>query len=174
MSTPPASADPWLRGPVEGIPALLQPVAHALIAAGEDIERAVAGIAPEQLWARPVDVASVGFHIAHLAGSTDRLLTYARGEALSESQRASLTRERGVGEARPPLEDLLIALRETIRRGLDQLAATDVATLADSRAVGRAATSTVLGLLFHAADHAARHAGQVVTTAKVVRGTLSS
>ena len=46
MSTPPALPDPWLRGPVEGIPALLQPVAHALIAAGEDIERAVAGLEP--------------------------------------------------------------------------------------------------------------------------------
>lgn len=170
MSAPPVSPDPWLRGPIEGIPALLQPAAHALIAAGEDIERAVAGIAPEELWARPADVASVGFHIAHLAGSTDRLLTYARGEALSERQRAVLIRESAVAEARPPLEDLLIALRETIRRGLDQLAVTDIATLADSRAVGRAASSTVLGLLFHAADHAARHAGQVVTTAKVVRG----
>ena len=170
MSTPPASPDPWLRGPVEGIAALLQPVAHALIAAGEDIERAATGLAPEELWARPADVASVGFHIAHLAGSTDRLLTYGRGEALSESQRASLIRERGVGEARPPLEDLLTALRETIHRGLEQLAVTDIATLPEPRAVGRAASSTVLGLMFHAADHAARHAGQVVTTAKVVRG----
>lgn len=170
MSTPPALPDPWLRGPVEAIPALLQPVAHALIAAGEDIERAVAGLAAEDLWARPGDVASVGFHIAHLAGSTDRLLTYARGEALSESQRASLIRERGVGEARPALDDLLTALRDTIRRGLEQLAGTDIATLTEPRPVGRAASSTVLGLLFHAADHAARHAGQVVTTAKVVRG----
>lgn len=170
MSTPSALPDPWLRGPVEGIPPLLQPVAHALIAAGEDIDRAAATITPDELWARPGDVASVGFHIAHLAGSTDRLLTYARGETLSENQRAALTRERAVAEARPPLEELLIALRETIRRGLDQLAATDAATLTEPRAVGRAATSTVLGLLFHAADHAARHAGQVVTTAKVVRG----
>lgn len=170
MSTPPVSADPWLRGPVEGIPPLLQPVAHALIAAGEDIDRAAAGIAPDELWARPAEVASVGFHIAHLAGSTDRLFTYARGEALSESQRAALTRERAVAEARPPLEELLTTLRQTLRRGLDQLAVTDVATLTEPRAVGRAATSTVLGLLFHAADHAARHAGQVVTTARVVRG----
>jgi hypothetical protein len=27
----------------------------------------------------------------------------------------------------------------------------------------------VLGLLFHAAEHAQRHAGQIITTAKVVR-----
>jgi uncharacterized damage-inducible protein DinB len=38
--------------------------------------------------------------------------------------------------------------------------------------VGRARLPTnVLGLLFHTAEHAARHAGQVVTTMKLVRGT---
>ena len=36
--------------------------------------------------------------------------------------------------------------------------------------VGRAGLpSTVRGLLFHAAEHAQRHAGQIVTTAKIVR-----
>ena len=51
-----------------------------------------------------------------------------------------------------------------------QLRATPPASLNDARAVGRAALpTTVLGLLFHAAEHSQRHAGQVVTTAKVVR-----
>ena len=31
----------WLRGPVEGIPTLLQPVAHALIDAAEDVQKFV-------------------------------------------------------------------------------------------------------------------------------------
>ncbi len=30
--------------------------------------------------------------------------------------------------------------------------------------------STTLGLIFHAAEHSARHAGQIVTLASVVRG----
>jgi uncharacterized damage-inducible protein DinB len=39
------------------------------------------------------------------------------------------------------------------------------------RAVGRAQLpSTVLGLLFHAAEHTQRHAGQVITTSKIGRG----
>jgi uncharacterized damage-inducible protein DinB len=170
MNTPPTQPDPWLRGPVAGIPALLQPVAHALIAAREEIDRTIADIGRDELWARPGGVASLGFHVAHLSGATDRLLTYARGEALSESQRADLVRERAVADTRPEAETLLVAFRETIRRGLDQLAATDESTLTQPRAVGRAqAASTVLGLLFHAADHAARHSGQIVTTARLVR-----
>ncbi len=170
MNTPAPKPDPWLRGPVAGIPSILQPVAHALIAAREDIDRASADLEPDALWARPGGVASIGFHVAHLAGSTDRLLTYARGEALSDAQRADLARERGVDAARPALVDLTAALHEAVRRGLEQVAATDESTLSQARPVGRAASSTVLGLLFHAADHAARHAGQIVTTAKIVRG----
>ena len=170
MSTPAAQPDPWLRGPFPNVPALLQPFAHAFIAAREDIDRALAGIGSDELWARPSGVASVGFQLAHLAGSTDRLLTYARGEALSEAQRADLAREHAVADVRPSAEELGSAFREIIRRALEQLAVTDESTLTEPRAVGRAqAASTVLGLLFHAAEHAARHAGQIVTTAKLVR-----
>ena len=170
MSMPAAQPDPWLRGPVPNVPAFLQPFAHAFIAAQEDIDRALAGIGPDELWTRPGGVASLGFQLAHLAGSTDRLLTYARGEALSEGQRADLVRERAVAEARPSAEELVTALRETLRRAQEQLAVTDELTLTQPRAVGRAVTaSTVLGLLFHAAEHAARHVGQIVTTAKLVR-----
>jgi len=46
---------------------------------------------------------------------------------------------------------------------------TDEATLTEARGVGRAGMpSTVLGLLFHAAEHTQRHMGQLMTTAKVV------
>jgi uncharacterized damage-inducible protein DinB len=170
MNTPAVQPEPWLRGPVAGIPALLQPVAHAFVAARESVDRAMTGIGPDELWVRPGGAASLGFHLAHLAGSTDRLLTYARGEALSENQRADLARERGVDETRPKAEELLTAFRETYRVGLEQLAATVESTLNEPRAVGRAqAASTVLGLLFHAAEHSARHAGQIVTTARLIR-----
>lgn len=145
-------------------------MAAAFIAAGEDIERAVAGLEADALWARPGGIAAVGFHLAHLAGSTDRLLTYARGEALSQAQRDQLARERAVMETRPALEDLVADLKTSLSRALAELAAVDPASLLEPRAVGRMpAASTVIGLLFHTAEHAARHAGQVVTTAKLVR-----
>lgn len=162
--------EPWLRGPVQGIHPLLQPAAHAFQMAMEDTERAVAGLTVDELWSSPGGVASVGFHLMHLAGSTDRLLTYARGERLSHQQRAALVAESAGERPRPSLAELLDAWQATVGRGLDQLADTPDSALLEPRSVGRAQLpSTVLGLLFHAAEHAARHTGQIVTTAKIVR-----
>src|SRR5688500_6485846 len=83
----------WLRGPIHGVPPLLMPAAHALLGALEDLERVAAPLTPEELWARPGGAASVGFHLRHVAGSTGRLLTSARGQALDETQRAALAAE---------------------------------------------------------------------------------
>src|SRR6187401_3546433 len=83
----------WLRGPLPGVPAYLQPVAHALLQVREDVEALMADFPAEQLWTRPGGVASVGFHLQHLSGVLDRLFTYARGEALSDSQLEFLGRE---------------------------------------------------------------------------------
>jgi len=59
------------------------------------------------------------------------------------------------------------------RRVLEVLRRTDPATLLDPREVGRARLpSTKLGLLFHIAEHTARHVGQIVTTAKLVRSRV--
>jgi hypothetical protein len=167
--------EPWLRGPVPGIPMLLQPAAHAFVMAREDVDRFVRGLTDAQVWARPGGVPPLGFHLAHLAGSTDRLLTYARGERLSEAQRATLERERTIADDRPGLEVLLRAWHEAVDGALAQLAATPESALLLPRTVGRAQLpSTVLGLTFHAAEHASRHVGQVVTTSRLVRGPADS
>ena len=160
----------WLSGPVAGVAPLLQPVAHALVQAGEDVPRAVEGLTPEQLWTRPGGAASVGFHLLHLAGSLDRLLTAARGEAPSDAQRQALAAERTAAGPTPALDELLSGFARALEASLQQVRATSPDTLLEPRAVGRAGLpSTVLGLLFHAAEHTTRHAGQVITTAKVVR-----
>ena len=164
--------EPWLRGPVAGIPSALQPAAHAFVLAREDVVTALDGLTAEQLWMQPGGIASLGFHLAHLAGSTDRLLTYARGEALSEAQVATMKAETMLSETRPSLDSLLAAWEQGVDAALRQLASTKEQWLGEARLVGRARLpSTVLGLLFHAAEHAQRHTGQVVTTAKLVRGT---
>ena len=166
-----SNVEPWLRGPLPGIPAVLQPAAHAFVLAREDVTIAVDGLAPELLWLAPGSIPTLGFHLAHLAGSTDRLLTYAKGQALSEKQREILAFERTLTEARPPLSQLVSSWNAVVEGALRQLAETPEASLTDQRVVGRAQLpSTVLGLLFHAAEHAARHTGQIVTTAKLVRG----
>jgi uncharacterized damage-inducible protein DinB len=164
--------EPWLRGPVPGVPVLLQPAAHAFQMSIEDCEAAARDLTNDELWASPSGAASVGFHLRHLAGSTDRLLTYARGAALDAAQRAALTAESDAREPRPTAAELLAAWRAGVDAAIAQLAATPESVLTEPRAVGRAQLpSTVLGLLFHAAEHASRHTGQVVTTAKIVRGS---
>lgn len=165
MSKPEA----WLRGPVDGVPALLQPVAHALIQVREEIDALVAPLSPAQIWEQPAGAASIGFHVRHAGGSLDRLFTYARGEMLNDAQKAALAREAGHAEALSA-ETLLAEFDAAVEAALDQLRATDAARLLDARGVGRARLpSTVLGLLFHAAEHAQRHAGQIATTRRMVR-----
>ena len=162
--------DAWLRGPLPKIPAVLQPAAHAFVLAREDVDTAVSDLTPEQLWMQPGGVASLGFHLAHLAGATSRLLAYARGVPLTDAQRADLVAEKNVNVTRPPLETLLKKWHDAYDGALAQLAATDETTLVNARFIGKAnLPTTVIGAVFHAAEHAARHAGQVVTTAKFVR-----
>lgn len=164
-------SEAWLDGPVPGVPDLLMPAAHSLIDAVADIERAVDGLDPALLWVRPGGAASIGFHLRHVPGSLERLLTYARGEALSREQLAAIAAEAEPGDPAATLEGLLTDLRTARDRALDAYRATDPETLLDPRSVGRAGLpSTVQGLLFHAAEHARRHAGQVVATARILRG----
>jgi uncharacterized damage-inducible protein DinB len=162
--------EPWLRGPVPGVPALLMPAAHALLQAREDVTRHLADLPEQALWARPGGAASIGFHLLHLAGALDRLLTYARGEALSDAQLAALRAESAQAEVQVDADQLLAGVGAAIDRALAQLRGTDPATLLEPREVGRQRLpSNVLGLLFHAAEHTQRHAGQIIATAQVVR-----
>ena len=166
----------WLRGPIAGFAPELMPVAHSLLQVLEEVDAVIRPLSFEELWARPGGAASVGFHVKHLAGSLDRLLTYARGESLTETQRSALDGEERPGLANDQPAILLRAASEAIESALQQVRTTPVETLDSSRSVGRAGLpSTVRGLLFHAAEHAQRHAGQIATTAKIVcssRGRL--
>jgi hypothetical protein len=83
----------WMRGPVENIPALLQPVAHALLQAKDEVNEMMQNFPPELLWQKPAGTASVAFHLQHLKGVLDRLFTYARAEQLNQNQLDYLTAE---------------------------------------------------------------------------------
>ena len=161
----------WLRGPLPAVPPLLQPVAHALLQAREEVAEILADFPAARLAARPLGLASVGFHVRHLAGVLDRTFTYARGQALSEAQLAYLA-----AEGQPPthpgaVPELVQAFARQVDAALAQLQATSEATLPEWRGVGRAQLpSTVIGLLVHAAEHTTRHLGQLLVTARVVRG----
>lgn len=163
-----AELEPWLRGPVAGISTFLQPTAHSLIQAREDLPRIVRGLSDEQLWATPGGAASIGFHLKHLAGSLDRLYAYARGEKLSDTQQAALRSEKEPDSRN--VEELLASATAQIEKALQQIRATNIDTLDDICPVGRAGIpSTRLGLLCHGAEHVQRHIGAIIATAKVVR-----
>lgn len=161
----------WLRGPVEGVPVQLMPAAHSLMDAVEEIHASMSGLAPEALWLRPGGAASIGFHLRHSGGSIRRLLTYARGGTLKPEEIAAIGREADPGTPPADAEELLANLRNAVDLALERLRRTDVEELEQPRKVGRAGLpSTTRGLLFHLADHTRRHAGQVVTTARIIGG----
>ena len=160
----------WLKGPVPDIPARLQPVAHSLLQSRDELRATLASLAPADVWVTPGGAASVGFHARHAVGSLDRLFTYARGEQLTAAQKAALAAE-SQPDLRPQVVAALLAeFDAAVESALAQLRATDASTLTQARGVGRSQLpSTVLGLLFHAAEHTQRHMGQLMTTAKIVR-----
>jgi hypothetical protein len=86
LTEPEITEEYWLRGPVPGVPALLQPVAHALLQANEEINDVLEEFDEEVLWEQPAGVASVGFHLQHIVGVLDRLFTYAGAKNLSMQQ----------------------------------------------------------------------------------------
>ena len=150
-----------------GVAAVLQPAAHALIQAKEDVTTLAPSVPTDVLWAEH-GAATAGFHLLHTVGALDRLFGYARGEALSDAQKAVLR-----AEAMPhrELDGAMLAARvsEAVDKALDQLRATDPERVFDERKVGRAGLpSTVLGLLFHGAEHTTRHVGQFITSVKLL------
>ena len=162
----------WLRGPVENIPSLLQPVAHALLQAREEVNELLKNFPAEKLWLKPAGAASAGFHLQHMKGVLDRLFTYANGNQLTQEQLAALKAE-GEPQVNTTPAELLLAFNQQVDTALQQLQQTDEQTLTEHRSVGRAQLpSTVIGLLFHAAEHTMRHLGQLIVTMRVVKGTM--
>jgi nucleoid DNA-binding protein len=164
-----ANTEWWQRGPVDGIPAVLQPVAHILLQVRESVGELVEHLTQPEWNARPAGVASAAFHVRHITGVIDRLFTYARGGALSADQFAALRAE-GEPLSAADVATVLDALNARVEAAGAELRTIDVATLGDFRGVGRAQLpSTVIGCLVHGAEHAMRHVGQLSVTARIAR-----
>ena len=159
----------WLRGKVEEVPDLLQPAAHAFLQSKKELRKYLKGFPESQLWEKPAGRASVGFHLQHIAGVTDRLLTYAQGEQLSEEQCAYLKAE-GVPNEKIKLEELIEQAENIIDEAINYLKNLSEENLTHKVEVGRKRIeSTLIGVLFHAAEHSQRHIGQMLVTTSVVR-----
>lgn len=160
----------WLRGPVENIPSLLQPVAHALLQAKEEVNELLDNFPNELLWEKPAGAASTGFHLQHLSGVLDRLFTYARGSQLDKEQFAALKREGDSQQTKATAGELVEAFNAQVDKALKSLGEIDEQKLSEYRSVGRAQLpSTIMGCLFHAAEHTMRHLGQLIVTVRVVK-----
>jgi uncharacterized damage-inducible protein DinB len=160
--------EPWLRGTLTEVDALRRQVLHSLQMTGEDVEQWCASLSDGEMHARPFGVASVAFHLRHIAGSLDRLLTYAEGNALSGAQMDALH-----GEMDDPAsaELVLAEFRAGLGEAQQRVRMISASSYEEPRFVGRAGLpSTVGGLLVHCAEHTQRHLGQAITTVKVVMG----
>ena len=161
-----ASPEPWLRGTLTDVPAVPRAVLHALELAREDVHKWCGGLTDAQLNTRPSGIAPVAFHLRHIAGSLDRLLSYAEGAALTESQMAAIHTEL---QSRATGEELFAELDAALDRSAARVRRLASADLGDRRIVGKKHLPTTLGgLLVHVADHTQRHVGQAITTAKLV------
>jgi uncharacterized damage-inducible protein DinB len=137
------------------------------VQSGEEVDKLMLGFPDEKLWQRPAGVASAGFHLRHLAGVIDRLFTYARGESLTDAQFAYLQNEGTATDI--SVHELVMRFKEQIAQSLHQLESTDEGVILRPVTVGRKKLpSTVLGLLFHAAEHTQRHTGQLLVTVRVL------
>lgn len=167
-----ANTEWWQRGSIDGVPAILQPVAHILLQVRESVGEIVEPLTAPQWNARPAGVASAAFHVRHIAGVIDRLFTYARGNALSTEQFAAIQSE-GVELHTADVPAVLAALSARVDAAIAELRTIDVTRLADFRGVGRSQLpSTVIGCLVHGAEHAMRHVGQLSVTARIVRAGM--
>lgn len=149
---PPLEA--WLRGVLEQF----DPVCGHLLRSSQQIREDAR---------RAVELGARGFHLKHLAGSTDRLCTYAEGRQLSDTQLTALAQEH---EDDQPPEALLAAIDAAFDRYDAIVSATHPKDFPAIRHVGRKKLPvTLIGLLIHIAEHGQRHAGQAITTAKLTK-----
>ncbi|MDR3741571.1 MAG: DinB family protein [Terracidiphilus sp.] len=168
MSTSPVPyIEPWLRGSHADVPAAGRAVLDALSLALDDIAKWTEGLTDAEVHAKPLGLPSIAFHLRHIARSTDRLLTYAEGSQLSAEQLTALKSEQ---EGNETLAELLAELEISFTNAAERIRILATANLDTFRGVGRKQLPTSIGgAMIHVADHAQRHTGQVVTTAKVLK-----
>jgi uncharacterized damage-inducible protein DinB len=164
------ATEPWLRGPVPGVHPLIAPILYAFQQAREDLRRFTEGLTNAQMWASPHGLGSVGFHICHIAGSTNRLMSYLQGGELTRDQLQELRDEEQPLGLDPP--QLLAVLDKALWEAEAAVRGIDPTTLTEPRTVGRKKLpTTVIGLLTHIAEHTQRHIGQAICASKCSRIT---
>jgi uncharacterized damage-inducible protein DinB len=162
--------EPWLRGTYTDVPAAGRAVLHALDLALDDLTKWTAGLTDAEVHAHPLGLTPIAFHLRHIAGSTDRILTYAEGQQLTPEQLATLKAESASEGKQESLAGLLSQVEVAFSAAADRIRVLAAANLDTPRFVGRKQMPTSIGgALIHVADHTVRHVGQVITTAKTLK-----
>jgi uncharacterized damage-inducible protein DinB len=165
------SSEPWLRGLWPEVPVPVRPLFFSFELVREDLQKHAAGLTTDQLWTRVGDGPSVGFHIKHIGGSVDRLLTYLEGKQLDVLQLEYLKSE---SAGQHSFDDLYRELDQSLREAEARLMLLDLTDLYAPRYVGRKNLEvTAYGLLVHIAEHTQRHLGQIVTLSRVLRAGIT-
>lgn len=171
MSDSPAPApyvEPWLRGTHSDLPATARAAVHALELAQDDLRKWTAELTETEIHAAPFGLTTVATQLRHIAGSIDRILSYAEGKRLMDEQ---LARQQTEESGSQSLAELTTAVEAAITLAFARVRVLAGQDLEQPLAVGRKQLPSSLGgLLVHVADHTQRHVGQVVATAKVLRG----
>jgi uncharacterized damage-inducible protein DinB len=164
--TPTDQPEPWLRGTLTDLPAVHRAVIHALELARVDIGKWCSDLSDAELNARVSGIAPVAFHLKHIGGSMDRLLTYAEGSRLTPEQIAFLNSEL---DAANTGKEIFSGLSEAFEQSIERIRSMVALNLEEVRTVGsKQLPSSVGGLLIHVAEHTLRHVGQAITTAKAI------
>jgi uncharacterized damage-inducible protein DinB len=159
--------EPWMRGTHTEVPTAGRAVIHALELSRDDIRRWTRTLTDTEVNSKPLGLPSIAFHLRHIARSVDRILTYAEGNQLSSEQLAALKSEQTPAEE--PMPALLAELEGSLQNAFVRISALTAEELNTARGIGRRQLPTTLGgAMIHVADHTQRHAGQIITTAKVL------
>lgn len=160
------STEPWMRGDLRHLDPIQAAVLYSFRHAQEDIAEWLGRMPGDSLWTRVGDLASPGFHVRHIAGSVDRLVTYASGQQLSEAQLAELKAESTPGGT---VTELLESLEARLTQAAEVIRSLQPKTYSEIREIGRKKIPVPLGtLLVHIAEHTQRHVGELIVTVKAV------
>ncbi len=163
----PTPPEPWMRGINHGVDPVIGHLIRAAEQISEDTAAAISDLTPRQIWARPNGITSVGFHLKHLAGSTERLSTYLAGEQLTPPQLAAISAEGAGAETAAALLASVNTALENYLKLVRNLSPKDFGTV---REIGRKRyRTTAVSLAIHIVEHAQRHIGGMIAAAKLAR-----
>jgi DinB family protein len=157
----------WMRGIIAGVDPVIGHLLRAAEQIREDTATAINDLTSAQIWAKPHGMTSVGFHLKHLAGSTQRLCTYLAGQQLTPDQLAAIDTEDAGGDTAAELLTTVDAALNRYRDLVRNLRPRDFDAV---REIGRKRyQTTAISVAIHIAEHAQRHIGGLIAAAKLAR-----